>query len=126
MTDKEKLVELLCSAGHDAIERCNLYSDCKACEAKSYGVNCRESFAADNLISNGVTIQRWVSVDERLPEEGTDVLAYQNRGEETRVVPANYGCGIWFDCCLDCAADSITHWMPLPEPPKGDHDENNL
>jgi hypothetical protein len=63
---------------------------------------------------------RWISVTERLPEEGTDVLAYQNRGEESRIVPANYGREVWFDCFFDCEADHITHWMPLPEPPKGE------
>lgn len=62
--------------------------------------------------------QKWIPVTERLPEDGTDVLAYQNRGEETRLVPANYGCGVWFDCFFDCEADHITHWMPLPQPPK--------
>ena len=29
---------------------------------------------ADHLISNGVTVQEWIPVDDRLPEEGESVL----------------------------------------------------
>ena len=30
---------------------------------------------AEELISNGVTVQEWISVDARLPEDHSDVLA---------------------------------------------------
>lgn len=56
---------------------------------------------------------RWISVKERMPEDGKNVLAYE-------------GGGFYFlDWCCDgkwvVASESIavvTHWMPLPEPPK--------
>ena len=76
---------------------------------------------ADHLIANGVTVQEWISVDDRLPEDDSDVLAYSRNGEECRIYPANYAKGVWFDCIFTTpATDTTTHWMPLPHPPKGE------
>ena len=76
---------------------------------------------ADHLISHGVTVQEWISVDDRLPEDDSDVLAYSRNGEECRIYPANYAKGVWFDCIFTTpATDTTTHWMPLPQPPKGE------
>ena len=75
---------------------------------------------AEKLISNGVTVQEWISVEDRLPEDESDVLAYLSIGEEGRIYPANYAKGVWFDCIFNApVTESTTHWMPLPEPPKG-------
>ena len=60
----------------------------------------------------------WIPVTERLPEDGQDILAVQNVGGEVRIVPANYDRGVWYDCVFNRLAEHITHWMPLPEPPK--------
>ena len=86
----------------------------------------QKEIIADNLIANGVTFaedinvpSKWISVEERLPEDNSDVLAYLRIGEEGRIYPANYAKGMWFDCIFNTpATDSTTHWMPLPEPPK--------
>ena len=76
---------------------------------------------ADYLLSNGVTVQEWISVEDRLPEDDSDVLAYSRNGEECRIYPANYAKGVWFDCIFTTpATDTTTHWMPLPQPPKGE------
>ena len=65
--------------------------------------------------------QKWISVDDRLPEDESNVLAYARNGEEGRIYPANYAKGVWFDCIFDIpVTNATTHWMPLPEPPKGD------
>ena len=77
-------------------------------------------YIADYLISNGVTVQEWISVKDGLPEEWTDVLVFSRFGFiETAVYTGAHGkwrIG-WNGDMLE--ADSITHWMPLPEPPKG-------
>ena len=76
---------------------------------------------ADCLLANGVTVQEWISVNDRLPEDDSDVLAYSRNGEEGRIYPANYAKGVWFDCIFKTpATDTTTHWMPLPLPPKGE------
>ena len=76
---------------------------------------------ADHLIANDVTVQEWVSVKDKLPEDDSDVLAYSRIGEESRIYPACYSNGVWFDCDFNApATDTTTHWMPMPNPPKGE------
>lgn len=76
---------------------------------------------ADGLIASGVTVQKWISVEDRLPEDDSDMLAYSRIGEENRIYPACYYNGVWFDCVFNApATDTTTHWMPMPAPPKGE------
>ena len=76
---------------------------------------------ADHLITNGVTVQEWISVNDRLPEDDSDVLAYSIIGEESRIYPACYSNGVWFDCVFNApVTDTTTHWMKIPQPPKGE------
>ena len=56
MEVREKLVELLQSAPADI--------------TGNHGVGA----LADHLIAHGVTVQEWISVDDRLPEHGAHVL----------------------------------------------------
>ena len=68
--------------------------------------------AADHLIANGVTVQRWIPVTERLPtaEDAVDNHVYaflkdtKSGGEWPYEVVRNH-------------PDWFTHWVPLPEPP---------
>ena len=88
--------------------------------ARYWGSNTSEEIA-DNLLDSGVTVQEWISVDDRLPEDDGDVLAYSSIGEESRIYPACYSNGVWFDCVFNApATDTTTHWMPIPKPPKGE------
>ena len=76
---------------------------------------------ADHLIDHGVTVQEWISVKDGLPEDWTDVLILSRFGFlETAVytgAPGKWRVG-WNGDMLE--ANSITHWMPLPNPPKGE------
>lgn len=49
----------------------------------------------------------WIPVAERLPEDGEYVLAYSTQ-DELMSIAARHRFENW----------EITHWMPLPEPPK--------
>ena len=77
--------------------------------------------AANYLIAHGVTVQEWIPVKDRLPKDWTDVLVLSRFGFlETAVytgTPGKWRIG-WNGDMLE--ADSITHWMPLPQPPKGE------
>ena len=88
--------------------------------ARYWGSNTSEEIA-DNLLENGVTVQEWISVDNRLPEPWKQVLIYSLHDFcESAVyigVPGKWRV-TWNHEMLD--ADSVTHWMPLPEPPKGE------
>ena len=76
---------------------------------------------ADHLITNGVTVQEWISVKDRLPEDGVRVLAAHDdgvvrigicRGYFPAVVSKNH--------TKTFGIAEVTHWMQLPAPPKGE------
>ena len=76
---------------------------------------------ADGLIANGVTVQEWISVDDRLPEPWKQVLIYSRHDfcESALYIGVQGKWRVtWNHEMLD--ADSVTHWMPLPLPPKGE------
>ena len=75
---------------------------------------------ADHLISHGVTVQEWVPVTERLPEDsGYYLVVHQNKynGSISIAFEMYIKCkiGEWWE--NDYAYD-VTHWMLLPEMPK--------
>ena len=98
MDVREKLVELLKQIKYVSVEN-----------------------AANILIDNGVTVQEWISVNERLPEEKVNCIVHYKHaycdndgyweigicyydGEKFKLNPAY----------------KVTHWMPTPQPPKGE------
>lgn len=85
-------------------------------DIRFYAWLCRSAYA----LLKEQDASEWVSVKDRLPNDGQDVLAYLCNGEETRIAPFNYDKGTWYDCVMNCtvAINSITHWMPLHDPPK--------
>ena len=62
------------------------------------------------------TKPKWISVDERLPELRERVILFDNNG--FGLVTGRRGTAEWYlEGDLDLNAN-ITHWQPLPEPPK--------
>jgi hypothetical protein len=58
----------------------------------------------------------WISVEERLPDENGRFLTVDKIGDMMVCYwEKHFG---WF--AIVCNKNAITHWMPLPEPPKGD------
>ena len=61
----------------------------------------------------------WISVKDRLPENDNHVLCCT----ETKKGMKNVIIGYYMNGAWRCGMNSnVTHWMPMPEPPKG---ENN-
>lgn len=121
---------------------------------------------AEKLISNGVTVQEWISVDDRLPENGVHVLLcceihryggeiagkYVCDGyyaEANKIIAGGfpdecdceyseeddeyYLCEGWYEVVKNWddynsvkVGDFVTHWMPLPNPPKGENDAESV
>ena len=115
MDVREKLVELI----FDSLCR-HIDKSCKLAEN-----------IADDLISNGVTVQEWISVDDRLPEndENDWVLAQvvEDNGfmHIPKVMEYRQQINDWFEETYGWLSEhnglfSVTHWMPLPNPPKGE------
>lgn len=64
----------------------------------------------------------WISVEERLPEVDTNVLVITASGS-FKVARCNIyknGTLVLWATNDGLGERAITHWMPLPEPPKGE------
>ena len=75
---------------------------------------------ADKLIIHGVTVQEWVPVTERLPDNiANRVLVVCERSNG--VFYAHYEKPFWINLETDKPfISTVTHWMPLPPQPKGE------
>ena len=115
MDVREKLVELI----FKSLCR-HIHKSCKLAEN-----------IANDLIADGVTVQEWISVKDRLPDkDGCYIVTACDEG-------CSCGDGIWYDTVVTEAEHYkgewswnengteyditcfVTHWMPLPQPPKG-------
>ena len=83
---------------------------------------------ADHLIRNGVTVQEWISVNDRLPDETGRYLAVKKRiapdelgGSRTDIVILRFFVDDGFrmpthipDWINEEINEEVTHWMPMP------------
>ena len=77
-------------------------------------------FIADFLIHSGVTVQEWISVKDRLPEAGEYVVCIAKRNPFSMFMPmvARIKKNGWVNPITEQYISEVTHWIPLPEPPK--------
>ena len=75
---------------------------------------------ADYLLDNGVTVQEWISVEDRLPEIGGYVVCIAKRNPFSRFMPmvARIEKNGWVNPMTEQYISEVTHWMPMPEPPE--------
>ena len=104
MNVREKLVELLQNA------KSSMKSENLSCDI------------ARKLLDNGVTVQEWISVKDRLPEAGGYVICIAKRNPFSRFMPmvARIDKNGWANPITEQYISEVTHWMPLPDPPKGE------
>ena len=82
-----------------------------------------ETLAEDiyNWVGKCEPVQEWISVDDRLPKPWKRVLIYSRHDFYESAsyigIPGKWRV-TWNHEMLD--DDSVTHWMPLPEKPKGE------
>ena len=112
---REKLIELLAESEYMSFEK-----------------------KADHLIANGVTVNEWISVKDRLPEEDGQYLVFEKGAYGTRTRTLRFAKdgrkvdkydfhrgwkNVWYRYDSEwghVTIDNVTHWMPLPQPPKGE------
>ena len=77
---------------------------------------------AEKLISNGATVQEWISVKDRLPEAGGYVVCIAKRNPFSRFMPmvARIEKNGWVNPITEQYISEVTHWMPLPLAPVED------
>ena len=104
MDVRKKLVELL--------------TEFYGCDPMYYGVDALA--ITQHLISHGVTVQEWISVDDRLPEHGDVVVVWHTYMEHPFVCQWDERSDCWIDNKWTFGRNTITHWCYLPQPPKGE------
>ena len=114
MDVREKLIELLKTNACPAPFMCD-----PACRYYGFG-DCFPDRFADHLIANGVTVQEWIPVDDELPEEKVNCIVHYKHAYCDN--DDYWAIGICFYDGEKFQMDwsyKVTHWMPLPKPPKG-------
>ena len=101
----EEMAKAMCGNG---MSNGNCAADDEPCE-----LECVYGCCAERLYSKGYRKQEWISVEDRLPEDGVWVLGYS----------AKSGRGGLCNCLKSYVRefgnyDDTTHWLPLPKFPK--------
>ena len=115
----EKLVELLKSSKLCSKRFDDQYSDRTI------------AIIADYLISHGVTVQEWISASEPPKKITNKVIVLCKNGYRGFGHYEDYkGKQTWYNLesgkpftdwdLEDCESYEVTHWQPLPQPPKGE------
>lgn len=85
---------------------------------------CRGMRKALRIIEDAPTVEvqpdnGWISVKDRLPEnDGLYIVCKTIRGHQISF-EAHWKGNKWLSVVNNNLLDYVTHWMPLPEPPKG-------
>lgn len=128
MTDREKLIELLNDVGSNVLQ---------------FPTDGFIAALADHLLENGVTFatdtnvgSKWTRVKDRLPETHLRCFVYREGYNKVGgyMTMATFtpcykglkgdlmdGRQVWYDYDSevgDYELTNVTHWIPLPEPPK--------
>ena len=107
MDVREKLVELLQDANNPVW--------------KWFPNNATMEQLADYLINSGVTVQEWISVDDRLPEEKVNCIVHYKHAycdnDDYWAIGICFYDGEKFQMDLSY---KVTYWQYLPQPPKGE------
>ena len=127
MDVREKLVELIEKASYECDEGTrDLYDMREVADG-----------IADFLIANGVTVQEWISVKDKLPEVVSIHKGYRGTVKKSiRVLcvcvqksgktMVKEGYCEWYNDYqeprwqIPGTIDEVTHWQYLPQPPKGE------
>ena len=66
--------------------------------------------------------QKWINVKDRLPEAGGYVVCIAKRNPFSRFMPmvAKIEKNGWVNPITEQYISDVSHWMPIPEPPKED------
>lgn len=82
----------------------------------------KEQIKSAKMSIEPVEESKWIKCSEKMPENGKSVLVVITQDGYTDIcVGETYGEGDWMisgEFWYEKSDPAITHWMPLPEPPK--------
>ncbi|MDS1985706.1 DUF551 domain-containing protein [Enterobacter hormaechei] len=86
----------------------------KAVGWNAYRAAMLQSFGNSEQLNSTVIPDGWVACSERMPEQFKAILAFNEYGEVWSGAYDRY----WNFYCDNLLVEHVTHWMPLPNPPK--------
>lgn len=105
-----------------ALEMCAYEQRCDNCPYG--GVDCAdlETDALEYIKQLEAAQMKWISVDDRVPEQFVSVLVYMPGEYHLPTVREGYlrPDGKWDAAYYTRTPDEVTHWANMPEPPKVD------
>ena len=79
---------------------------------------------ADYLLDSGVTVQEWISVNDKLPNDREWVLVWHTGYATPKKAKYKDDFAPFLPVFLidgdNGNKGEVTHWIPLPKPPKGE------
>ncbi|BDE02936.1 DUF551 domain-containing protein [Pasteurella multocida] len=89
------------------------------CKEKQLSEEEKEDYGSDLVLEKPEIVEfsqnnGWISVEDRLPGEREDILICTDRGE----IKIAWRDDVFFMSLRDYHLSSVTHWQPLPLPPK--------
>ena len=124
----------------DLIDRDALLKDMGLTDAVKYGNKDAEqqyrsystwmSYEIADSIWDAPAVNRWISVEDDLPEKDKSYITYAETTkycnhnelpEDARINVLYFNGEEWYDG--ECRYYNVTHYMPLPEPPKEDDND---
>ena len=129
---REKLIEV-----KQTLEMCykqGITSECNGCAYRGHNNVCMDALMEDalaviNQLESNAPVQKWIPVTERLPQEKGEIcknaILFMDDGLVTvGWLNEDIRCAFYLDTRNDFVSkvpiSRCTHWMPLPEPPKGE------
>lgn len=75
---------------------------------------------SDQEAVGGIKMSKWISVKDKMPQPGRYVACIAKRNPFSRFMPmvARIEKNGWANPITEQYISEVTHWLPLPEPPK--------
>ena len=75
---------------------------------------------SDQEAVGGIKMSEWISVKDKMPQPGRYVACIAKRNPFSRFMPmvARIEKNGWANPITEQYISEVTHWLPLPEPPK--------
>ena len=105
--DSNNMVESVTTA-------CKLRDAVDATRNSGIAIDGEKILAERDALNSPVIPDGWVACSDRMPEQFKAILAFNEYGEVWSGAYDRY----WNFYCDNLLAEHVTHWMPLPNPPK--------
>ena len=116
----EELVKALRCCAEGECSGCPMYADKQRCQEQTLASSADQIERDQKEIADLREKQQWIPVTERIPERDIQVIGWykDNPFSQYRPEVVAWNGNGWVFVYAHRYVTDVTHWMPLPEPPK--------